>query len=89
KAYSYQLFFNLHRPNTYKENKTPWQLAREKVPNLDKRLLMIPPIDLDVASRLDQPFSAKESNDVLPVPFFPFGENKRLEILVHLYMRDV
>jgi transposase len=25
RAYSYQLFFNLQRPNSYKENKTPWQ----------------------------------------------------------------
>jgi len=72
KAYSYQLFFNLHRPNTYKENKTPWQLAREKVPNLDKRLLMIPPLDLDTVIRLDQSFSGKGGNDVLTVPFTHF-----------------
>jgi len=52
-----------------KENKTPWQLAREKVPNLDKRLLMIPPIDLDAVIRLDQPFSDNGGNDVLTVPF--------------------
>ena len=47
KATSYQLFFNLHRPNSYKEHKTPWQLAQEKKPDLDKRLLTVPPIDLD------------------------------------------
>lgn len=47
KATSYQLFFNLKRPNSYKEHKTPWQLAQEKKPDLDKRLLMIPPVDLD------------------------------------------
>lgn len=47
KATTYQLFFNLHRPNSYKEHKTPWQLAHEKKPDLDKRLLMIPAIDLD------------------------------------------
>ena len=47
KAYSYQLFFNIDRPNTYKENKTPWQLALEKNKNLDKRFLMLPPVDLD------------------------------------------
>ena len=44
---TYQLFFNLHRPNSYKEHKTPWQLAQEKKPDLDKRLLMVPPVDLD------------------------------------------
>ena len=47
KATTYQLFFNLHRPNSYKEYKTPWQLAQEKKPDLDKHLLMIPPVDLD------------------------------------------
>jgi len=31
KAACYQLFFNLHRPNSYKEHKTPWQLAQEKI----------------------------------------------------------
>ena len=48
KANTYQLFFNLERPNTYKEHKTPWQLAREKKPDLDKRLLMTAAVDLDV-----------------------------------------
>jgi len=48
KANTYQLFFNLERPNTYKEDKTPWQLAQEKKPDLDKRLLMTPAVDLDL-----------------------------------------
>ncbi|MDP2696130.1 MAG: helix-turn-helix domain-containing protein, partial [bacterium] len=47
KAYTYQLFFNLERPNTYKENKNPWQLAREKQPDIPKEALMLPPVDLD------------------------------------------
>ena len=47
KVYSYQLFFNLERPNSYKEGKTPWQLAKDKVPDLDPKVLMIPPVDLD------------------------------------------
>jgi len=68
KVYSYQLFFNLHRPNTYKENKTPWELAKTKIPDLDRRLLMIPPIDLDAMVRLGLFFSHKGGNDVLTVP---------------------
>ena len=47
KAHTYQLFFNLERPNTYKENKSPWQLAKEKRPDLQKEALMLPPVDLD------------------------------------------
>ena len=47
KATAYQLFFNLHRPNSYKEHKSPLQLVQEKKPDLDQRLLMVPPVDLD------------------------------------------
>ena len=47
KAYTHQLFFNLERPNTYKENKSPWQLAKEKRPDIPKEALMLPPVDLD------------------------------------------
>jgi hypothetical protein len=46
KAYSYQLYFNMERTNSYKEDKTPWQLAKEKCPDLDTRIVMIPPVDL-------------------------------------------
>ena len=35
KASCYQLFFNLHRPNSYKERKTPWQLAQEKLTSIN------------------------------------------------------
>ncbi len=44
KAYSYQLFFNLIRPNTYKENKTPWQIAKEKNPELSIGVAKIKPV---------------------------------------------
>jgi len=47
KAHTYQLFFNLERPNTYKENKNPWQLSQEKRPDIPKEALMLPPVDLD------------------------------------------
>ena len=36
---------------------------------------MIPPIDLDVAIRLGQSFSAKGGNDVLTVPYNDDGHN--------------
>lgn len=47
KANTYQLFFNLERPNTYKENKNPWQLAQEKRPDILKEAIMLPSVDLD------------------------------------------
>ncbi|MFH1645950.1 MAG: helix-turn-helix domain-containing protein [Candidatus Omnitrophota bacterium] len=68
KANTYQLFFNLKRPNSYKELKTPWQLAHEKRPDIDKRLFMIPPVDLDVLLNWKLKIFAKGGNDVLTVP---------------------
>ena len=47
KSCTYQLSFNLERPNRYKENKSPWQLAVEKRPDITKEALMLPPVDLD------------------------------------------
>lgn len=47
KTYTYQLFFNLVRPNTYKENKTPWDIVKEINPELPKDICMLPPIILD------------------------------------------
>jgi transposase len=55
KSYTYDLFFNLERPNTYKENKSPWQLAQEKCPDIPKEALMLPPVDLDAL--LDKKFA--------------------------------
>jgi len=63
KASSYQLFFNLKRPNSYKEHQNPWQLAHEKNPKLDKRLLMIPAVDLDRLLLWYHSVNRKRGND--------------------------
>jgi len=68
KANSYQLFFNLKRPNSYKELKTPWQLVQNKKPDIDKRLFMIPPVDLDILLNWKLKFFNQRGNDVLTVP---------------------
>ena len=68
KANTYQLFFNLERPNTYKEHKTPWQLAKEKKPELDKRLLMTSAVDLDVLLNVYTSLFAQGGKDLLTDP---------------------
>lgn len=70
KANTYQLFFNLERPNTYKERKTPWQLAQEKKPKLDKRLLMTPAVDLDLLLERYLNSLAQGDKDLLTDPFY-------------------
>lgn len=68
KAYTYQLFFNLQRPNTYKENKSPWQLALEKRPDLPKEALMLPPVDLDALLNKKLALLTQGGYDVSSVP---------------------
>jgi hypothetical protein len=78
KAHTYQLFFNLERPNTYKENKSPWQLAQEKHPDLSKKALMLPPVDLDAL--LDKKLAnlAIGGYHVYSAPLFKNGHVNRI-----------
>ena len=68
KAYTHQLFFNLERPNTYKENKSPWQLAKEKRPDLTKEALMLPPVDLDALLSEKLAYLSQGGYDVSSTP---------------------
>lgn len=62
-AAAYSAWFNVARTNSYKEHKTPWQLACEKQETLDPRLPLLPPIYLD---RQDD-----GGEDVVALPSFP------------------
>ena len=68
KAYQYQIFFNLFRPNSYKENKTPWQLAKEKQPDLSKEIALIPPVYIEDLMNKELEISAMGGHDVSSVP---------------------
>ncbi len=68
KAYSYQLFFNLKRPNSYKEFQTPWQIARGKNPELPVDIARIPPLFLDDAFHKRLALSSEGGHDVYSVP---------------------
>ena len=68
KAYAYQIFFNLFRPNSYKENKTPWQLAKEKQPDLSREIALIPPVYIEDFMNKDLESSATGGHDVSSVP---------------------
>jgi hypothetical protein len=70
KGCTYQLFFNLERPNTYKENKSPWQLAQEKRPDIPKEALMLPPVDLDALLDKRLVDQAIGGYDVYSAPLF-------------------
>jgi hypothetical protein len=47
KAYAYELFFNYGRKNRWRDNKTPVEILREKMPQVDEQVLNLPPIRLE------------------------------------------
>src|SRR6266404_9987383 len=46
KAFTYQLYFNLARPNSHKENQTPWQIIQRLAPRSPLELCLLPPVFL-------------------------------------------
>ena len=69
RAYSYQLFFNLLRPNSYKENKTPWQIAQKKNPELPVEITKIPPVFLEDLLDKSLEKNVKGGHDVSTAPY--------------------
>lgn len=47
KAHTYQLYFNLVRPNCHKENLSPWQIIERLAPRSPLELCLLPPVFLD------------------------------------------
>jgi transposase len=47
KVHTYQLYFNLARPNSHKENQTPWQIIGRLAPRSPLELCLLPPVFLD------------------------------------------
>jgi hypothetical protein len=47
KARAYNLWFNVGRRNSGKENKTPWEIIHEKDPKVSGAICALPPVFLD------------------------------------------
>ena len=47
KASLYQLYFNLVRPNSHKQNLSPWQIIERLAPRSPLELCLLPPVFLD------------------------------------------
>jgi len=70
RATTYQLFFNLVRTNSYKEHKTPWQLAQEKQPLLSRQIAMIPPIFIEDLLDIKVENSFRVGHHVPSTPYY-------------------
>ena len=71
KATTYQLFFNLARKNSGKENKTLWELVNDKHPRADPRLPLLPPVYLDKLFHERLHSKTPGGYDVWALPYFP------------------
>ncbi len=47
KVHTYQLYFNLARPNSHKDHQTPWQIIERLAPHSPLELCLLPPVFLD------------------------------------------
>lgn len=47
KVHTYQLYFNLVRPNSHKQNLSPWQIIERLAPRSPLELCLLPPVILD------------------------------------------
>jgi transposase len=47
KTHTYQLYFNLARPNSHKDFQTPWQIIERLTPRSPLQLCLLPPVFLD------------------------------------------
>lgn len=47
KVHTYQLYFNLARPNSHKDHQTPWQIIERLAPRSPLELCLLPPVFLD------------------------------------------
>jgi len=66
KAYSYILWFNVARKNSYKGYKTPLQIIRERNPKIDPLIASLPPVFLD--NLLIQSLDSRSSGGYHVVP---------------------
>lgn len=70
KAATYNLWFNVARKNSYKENQTPWEIAYKRNPKLSPELPTLPPLFLDKIYFQRTANNNSGGYDVIPHPFF-------------------
>jgi len=69
KVAAYQLWFNVARKNSYKRNKTPWEIIHERDPTIKPQIATITPVFLDDLWKYKMSQYNKRGNDLIPYPF--------------------
>jgi len=66
KVHTYQLYFNVARPNSHKENQTRWQIIERLAPRSPLELCLLPPLFLDYYTNDEGGYD---------LPFHPYSGN--------------
>jgi len=68
KAATYQLWFNVARKNSYKNNKIPWEIVHERDPTIKPQIATLSPVFLDDLWKYKMSLYNQGGNDVVPYP---------------------
>ncbi len=74
KTTTYNLLFNAVRKNNYKGDKTPWDIAQERNPNISPDIVALPPCYLDELFNKKFDSITKGVYDVILHPSLEFYE---------------
>ena len=69
KASTYNLWFNVARKNSYKENQTPWEIIHAREPRLSPRIVTLSPLFLDTLFMQKLDSKLKWGYDLIPYPY--------------------
>ena len=73
KASQYLLFFNVARKNSYKKDRTPWDIIHQRDSTIKPHIAILPALDLDDLWKKTLAHPAKRGYDMVPYPFFETG----------------
>ena len=64
----YQFWFNVARKNSYKGNKTPWEILHERDPIIKPEIAILPPLMLDELWKKNIDHNSYGGYDVITYP---------------------
>jgi len=73
KVATYLLWFNVARKNSYKGNKTPWEIVHERDPTIKPEIAILPPIMLDELWQKNIDSKQQRGYDVITYPLIGIG----------------
>ncbi len=72
KASAYNLWFNVARKNSYKGNKTPWEIIQQRNPTISPRVTSLPPVFLDQLLMKKLESNSERGYDLIPHPCYSY-----------------